>query len=96
VSLANGVVYAGDNATTGPNMFALDASTGAILGSFASGGEVRSGAAIVNGTVYWGSGYANGPNNQFYAFDLPSAARRHAGNTLPTSRIPFPHAWLKP
>jgi polyvinyl alcohol dehydrogenase (cytochrome) len=59
-------------------MFALDAATGDILFSFASGGSVGSGAAVVNGTVYWGSGYGVfGPffpytgNNVLYAFEVP-------------------------
>jgi len=78
VSTANGVVYAGSNAGTGNNMYALDAATGNILWSFASGGAVISGAAVVNGTVYWGSGYYNntcpagvpfcGFNDKLYAF----------------------------
>jgi polyvinyl alcohol dehydrogenase (cytochrome) len=78
VSVANGVVYADSNASTGTNMYALDASTGAILWSFASGGEVRSGAAIVGPKVYWGSGYAGGHNNKLYAFGLPAGARHRA------------------
>jgi polyvinyl alcohol dehydrogenase (cytochrome) len=57
VSAANGVVYAPSSAATGNNMYALDAVTGQILWRFASGGSVISGAAIVDGTVYWGSGY---------------------------------------
>jgi polyvinyl alcohol dehydrogenase (cytochrome) len=87
VSSANGVVYAGSTADTGNDMYALDARSGAILWSFASGGPVISGAAVVDGTVYWGSGYAlatacpNGvsaikacaaANNKLYAFRLPS------------------------
>jgi polyvinyl alcohol dehydrogenase (cytochrome) len=79
VSAANGVVYAGSNAGTGDNMYALDASTGKILWEFASGGAVISGAAIANGTVFWGSGYyvatcpssappTCGLNNKVYAF----------------------------
>jgi polyvinyl alcohol dehydrogenase (cytochrome) len=78
VSAANGVVYAGSNAGTGQNMYALDAATGNILWGFASGGAVISGAAVVNGTVYWGSGYYNstcpagvtfcGFNDKLYAF----------------------------
>jgi polyvinyl alcohol dehydrogenase (cytochrome) len=78
VSVANGVVYAGSNASTGTNMYALDASTGAILWSFASGGEVRSGAAIVGPKVYWGSGYQGGHNNKLYAFGLPTGSRHGA------------------
>jgi polyvinyl alcohol dehydrogenase (cytochrome) len=78
VSAANGVVYAGSNAGTGQNMYALDGATGKILWGFASGGAVISGAAVVNGTVYWGSGYyistcpaaapSCGNNDKLYAF----------------------------
>ena len=45
-----------------------------MLWSFASGGSCGGGAAIVDGTVYWGSGYASiggAPNNKLYAFSLP-------------------------
>lgn len=81
VSAANGVVYAGSGAGTGTNMYALDAATGKILFSFASGGAVVSGAAIVNGSVYWGSGYnfasgcppadpSCGSNDKLYAFGV--------------------------
>lgn len=69
VSSANGVVYAGSDARTGNTMYAFDAATGQILWTFASGGSVASGAAIVNGVVYWGSGYHIGAeNNKLYAF----------------------------
>lgn len=66
VSNANGVVYAGSfgsasgapGSSSGKNtMFALNAVTGAILWKFAATGSVNSGAAIANGTLYWGSGY---------------------------------------
>ncbi|MFD9735677.1 PQQ-binding-like beta-propeller repeat protein [Umezawaea sp. NPDC059074] len=79
VSSANGVVFGGSSAPTGPNMYAFDAITGRLRWSFASGGSVFSGAAVVNGTVYWGSGYyyANvcpngcpGHNNKLYAFSV--------------------------
>jgi polyvinyl alcohol dehydrogenase (cytochrome) len=69
VSTANGVVYAGSDAPTGTNMYALDATTGTIDWAFPSGGSVIGGAAIVNGSVYWGSGYyVGGDNNKLYAF----------------------------
>jgi polyvinyl alcohol dehydrogenase (cytochrome) len=57
---------------SGPNMYALDAATGAIRWQFASGGAVVAGAAIVDGTVYWGSGYYyyGAPNDKLYAFGL--------------------------
>lgn len=79
MSEANGVVYAGSLAGSGNTMYALDASTGAIKWSFASGGSVVSGAAIVDGTVYWGSGYHtkglglsyDGSNQKLYAFGVP-------------------------
>jgi polyvinyl alcohol dehydrogenase (cytochrome) len=75
VSSANGVVYAG---SSGGNFYAMDARTGQIKWTFPSGGAVWSGAAIVDGVVYWGSGYDtparnlpyDGNNNKFYAFSL--------------------------
>lgn len=72
VTAANGVVYAGSEAPAGNNMYALDAGTGAILWSFASGGSVVCGPAVVGSTVYWGSGYRTGPNDKLYAFGLPA------------------------
>ena len=60
-------------AHTGEQMYALDATTGAILWRFAAGGSVVAGPAVVRGTVYWGSGYARTGgigNNTFYAFTL--------------------------
>jgi polyvinyl alcohol dehydrogenase (cytochrome) len=56
VTVANGVIYAGSSADTGDDMFALDAADGRILWRFNSGAAVSSGAAIVDGTVYWGTG----------------------------------------
>jgi len=73
VTTANGVVF-GCSLDDDGYMYALDAATGAELWSFASGGSCLSGAAISNGTVYWGSGYSNfgfgTPNNKLYAFGL--------------------------
>jgi polyvinyl alcohol dehydrogenase (cytochrome) len=74
LTAANGVVYASSVAKTGDQMFALDAATGAILWRFAAGSTVNAGPAVVDGTVYWGSGYrraAEGSgNNKLYAFSL--------------------------
>jgi polyvinyl alcohol dehydrogenase (cytochrome) len=79
VTAANGVIYAGSLAAAGTDMYALDAATGTILWSFASGGSVTGGAAITDGSVYWGSGYCgtaclgSAPvtnNNKVYAFSL--------------------------
>jgi polyvinyl alcohol dehydrogenase (cytochrome) len=71
VSVANGVMYAGSYAG---QMYALDTITGKILWSFASGGSVIDGPSIVNGALYWGSGYRNIPpgigNNKVFAFTL--------------------------
>jgi polyvinyl alcohol dehydrogenase (cytochrome) len=79
VSAADGVVFAcsmdfSSNHATDGHMYALKASSGAILWSFASGGSCNAGAAIANGVVYWGSGYSHlgaslgSGNNKFYAF----------------------------
>jgi polyvinyl alcohol dehydrogenase (cytochrome) len=76
VSVANGVLYAGSYSGA---MHALNARTGAILFSFASGGSVIDAPSIVNGTVFWGSGYRNiAPgtgNNKLYAFTLRNTGR---------------------
>jgi polyvinyl alcohol dehydrogenase (cytochrome) len=76
LAAASGVVYAGSmgGAPGMPTMFALDASNGNTLWSFAAGSSVNAGAAIANEVVYWGSGYAHlgiagqTGNNKFYAF----------------------------
>jgi len=67
-------------------MYALDTGTGQILWNFASGGSVIDGPSIVDGTVYWGSGYRNIPpgmgNNKVYAFTLSRSDNRteHSGD----------------
>jgi polyvinyl alcohol dehydrogenase (cytochrome) len=76
MAVANGVVYAASMAgsATAPTMFALDASNGNTLWNFAAGSSVMAGATVVNGIVYWGSGYTHlgipgfTGNNKFYAF----------------------------
>jgi len=78
VSVANGVVSVGSMAgfpgtTLGkPTMFALDARTGRQLWSFVSGGSVSSSPAIVDGRLFWGSGFANyflgDPNTKLFSF----------------------------
>jgi polyvinyl alcohol dehydrogenase (cytochrome) len=71
VSVANGVVYAGSYSG---GMYAMDAQNGKILWNFDSGGSVIDGPSIVNGMVFWGSGYARirpgTPNNKLFAFGL--------------------------
>jgi len=49
----NGVVYVGSD---DENVYALNARTGAKLWSFTTGNFVHSSPAVVNGTVYVGSG----------------------------------------
>src|SRR5260370_13093460 len=75
VSVANGVMYAGSYSG---QMYALDTTTGKILWNFASGGSVIDGPSIVDGVVYWGSGYRSVPprtgNNKVYAFTLAGSA----------------------
>ena len=76
LSVADGVVYAPSMAgsATAPTMLALNAADGQTLWSFAAGSSVNAGATIVNGVVYWGSGYTHlgipgyTGNNRFYAF----------------------------
>ena len=77
VTVANGVVYASSmaKALTQNQMFALDAATGAILWQFAAGSSVNAGPAVVDGSVYWGSGYSRAGvegsgNNRLYAFSI--------------------------
>jgi len=79
VTVANGVVYV---ASMSGYMYALNAATGATLWSFKAPGSVNAAPAVVNGTLYWGTGYHNFPgppknpvgtaSNTFYAFALPS------------------------
>jgi polyvinyl alcohol dehydrogenase (cytochrome) len=69
-SEADGIVFVGDMASSQDNMFALEAATGKQLWSFAAEGSVNAAPAIVNGTVYWGSGYHAGSSDSFYAFSL--------------------------
>lgn len=89
VTVANGVVYAGSNGgpsplfsggslpwdhRSAPTMFALDAASGRVLWRHVAGGSVVGGAAVVDGAVYWGSGYANFgvgvDNRKLFAFGL--------------------------
>ena len=74
LSVANGALYAG---SLSGQMFALDAETGKILWTYASGGSVIDGPSIVDGVVYWGSGYQRGGtgNNKVYAFSVPDAGQ---------------------
>jgi polyvinyl alcohol dehydrogenase (cytochrome) len=79
VSVANGVVYAA-SFTTGI-MYGLNAATGNVLWHFASGGSVIDSPSIVNGVLFWGSGYSHIkpglPNNKVFAFTLPNKGQDH-------------------
>ena len=77
VTVANGVVYASSMAklATQDQMFALDAATGEILWRFGAGSSVNAAPAVVDGTVYWGSGYARSGvegsgGHRLYAFSI--------------------------
>ncbi len=77
VTVAHGVLYAASMAKLAfqNQMFALDAATGQILWQFGAGSSVNAGPAVVDGTVYWGAGYARSGvegsgNRQFFAFSL--------------------------
>ncbi|MEA2001371.1 MAG: PQQ-binding-like beta-propeller repeat protein, partial [Actinomycetota bacterium] len=76
VTVANGVVF-GCSIDVDGHMYAMDAATGNVLWGFASGGSCNAGAAVVNGSVYWGSGYASladflgtTGNDKLYAFEV--------------------------
>jgi polyvinyl alcohol dehydrogenase (cytochrome) len=75
VTVARDVVFTCSLKASG-TMYALDSATGQLLWSFDSGGSCAAGPAVVDGMVYWGSGYsalsslgATG-NNNFYAFEV--------------------------
>jgi polyvinyl alcohol dehydrogenase (cytochrome) len=81
VSGANGVIY-GCSMDEQGHMYAMNAATGAILWDFASGANCNGGATIVDGMVFWGTGYdtfaASGGNaaQALYAFGLPKRGGR--------------------
>src|SRR6266850_1395416 len=81
VSVANGVLYAGSYAG---QMYALDAKTGEILWAFPSGGSVIDAPSILDGFVYWGSGYRNIPpgigNNKVFAFTAGTGEKDKESN----------------
>jgi polyvinyl alcohol dehydrogenase (cytochrome) len=82
MSAAAGVVYAG---SLSGDMVAIDGDSGDILWKFASGGSVICGPSIVDGTVFWGSGYshigAGTGNNKLFAFSLgKGSAGKHNGS----------------
>jgi len=86
VTVANGVVYVASMAklATQNQMFALDAATGAMLWQFGAGSSVNAGPAVVNGSVYWGSGYSRSGvegsgSKTFYAFSIDGQSSHDRG-----------------
>ena len=73
VSVANGVLYA---PSMSGDYYALDAANGKTLWTFHPEGSAISGAAVVNGVVYWGDGYTHlgipgwTGSTTFYAFSM--------------------------
>lgn len=69
LTVANGVVYA---PSMSGDMVALDALTGKTLWKYSVNGSVACGPAVVDGVVYWGTGFdrEGQPNNEFFAFGL--------------------------
>src|SRR5439155_370499 len=65
-AVANGTVYVGSN---DGKLYALDASSGAVLWSTATGSIVVSSPAVANGVVYVGSG-----DHNVYAFNATTGA----------------------
>ncbi len=63
------------------NLYALNASTGALLWKYTTGSLVQSSPAVVNGMVYIGSIDGN-----LYAFGLPTSKcrRSSARRSVPT------------
>lgn len=75
VTVANGVVY-GCSLDPEGHMYAFDAATGAPLWEFHApdSGSCAAGPAVVQGTVYWGSGYGGffgASGHKMRAFKLP-------------------------
>ena len=64
-AVANGVVYVSSAEWSG-TMYALNASTGALLWNYSTGYYVESSPAVVDGMVYIGDA-----NGNLYAFGLP-------------------------
>lgn len=58
MTVANGVVFYPSMGEVG-NLYYLEAATGRLLGSYAAGYSNACGPAIVDGSIYTGSGYTN-------------------------------------
>jgi outer membrane protein assembly factor BamB len=73
--VANGVVYFASCCSH--NIYAVDASTGALLWSYATGKFSLSVPAVANGMVYFGSQDNFYTDAKIYAFGLPDGAEQH-------------------
>ncbi|MBV1881106.1 MAG: PQQ-binding-like beta-propeller repeat protein [Pseudomonadales bacterium] len=74
-TIANGVVFAGVSDLEG-TMVAMDAATGEILWQYESGASVVASPSVVDGRLYWGSGYAYGTDGkQILSFGLAGDER---------------------
>ena len=73
LTTANGINFGGD---TAGYFTALDGLTGTILWRWNSGGSVIGAPAIVDGRLYWGSGYKDVgiANTKIYALGIRTAA----------------------
>lgn len=75
LTMVNGVLLV---PSIGPKgvLYALNAQTGALLSSFELGASSNCGPAVVNGTIFSGSGYKqlglSYPGNKFWALTVPS------------------------
>ena len=73
-TVANGVDYVTSMAKAGAEMYALDGSSGKTLWSYSAGSSVNAGPAVVDGSVYWGSGYSKSAegsgNDKLFAFSI--------------------------
>lgn len=88
LTVANDVLFAGSmgstrGAASEDTMFALNSKTGEILWRYPSGGSVNSSPAVVNGVVYWGSGYnllglIGTSNYRLYAFSTKRHGREQS------------------
>jgi polyvinyl alcohol dehydrogenase (cytochrome) len=75
-------------------MYALDAATGTTLWSYQAPGSVNAAPAVVNGTLYWGTGYHNFPlraplgtaSNILYAFSLPQGDAKAGAKHLQSDK----------
>jgi polyvinyl alcohol dehydrogenase (cytochrome) len=95
VTAANGVVYTASMAKTGSEYYALDAASGQILWQHSAGSSVNAAPAVVNGSVYWGSGYSRAAegsgNTKLYAFSIGGRSDTAAPTTTISLTPPAPN-----